>query len=93
MSAACPQVFTLQFGSQPAFVFAADDPDTAQSIVRSPGLLRAIDAFCGLRHPERGDRLALRPATAHEAALYHDRTTEFADEVTSRLLIVHVRAD
>ncbi|CAL78040.1 hypothetical protein BRADO4291 [Bradyrhizobium sp. ORS 278] len=90
MSAAAPQVFVIDLGPRPAFVFAAKDHVTAQSLVRSPALLRAIDAFCRLRRPAQAERLALREANHGEAAIYLDRADELACEAISRLLLVHL---
>jgi len=87
------QVFVLDLGRPPAFAFATGDVEQAQDIVRSPRLLRALDAFCKRRPFDGGNRLQLRPATDDEAAIYHDRADEFAEDVTARLLIVHIGAD
>ncbi|WP_315777384.1 hypothetical protein [Bradyrhizobium sp. SZCCHNR1053] len=93
MSAAPPQVFAIDLGRRPAFVFAANDHDMAQNLVRSPRLLHAIDAFCRLRRPAQAERLALRGATDDEAAVYRDRADELADGAISRLLLVHISPD
>ncbi|WP_316235361.1 MULTISPECIES: hypothetical protein [unclassified Bradyrhizobium] len=90
MSAAAPQVFAIDLGSRPAFVFAAGDQVVAQSLVQSPALLRAVDAFCRLRRPAQAERLALREATQGEVAIYLDRADELADDAICRLLVVHL---
>lgn len=90
MSATPPQIFAIDLGSRPAFVFAANDHRSAQRLMRSPDLLRAIDAFCQLRDPVRAERLALRDATTSEAAIYLDRAEELADDAILHLLLVHI---
>jgi len=90
MSAVLSPVFAIDLGRHPAFVFAANDLDTAQSLVRSPRVLQAIDAFCQPRCPTQAGRLALREATTDEAALYRARADEFADDTIFRLLLVHL---
>ncbi|MGJ4998852.1 hypothetical protein ACQR0Z_30805 [Bradyrhizobium sp. HKCCYLS3077] len=90
MSAAASQVFAIDLGPYPAFVFAARDHIAAQSVVRSPALLRAIDSFCRLKRPAQAERLALREATHGETAIYLDRADELADDAVCRLLLVHL---
>jgi hypothetical protein len=90
MSAEHPQVFAIDLGRRPAFVFAANGHDMAQSLVRSPGLLQALDTFGRLSRPAQTQRLALRKATNDEAAIYLDRADELAEETICRLLLVHI---
>ncbi|CCE03942.1 conserved hypothetical protein [Bradyrhizobium sp. STM 3809] len=92
MSAVAPQVFAIDLGSRPAFVFAARDHVAAQSLVRSPALLLAIDSFCRLRRPAQAERLSLREATHGEASIYVDRAGELADDAICCLLLVHLGA-
>jgi hypothetical protein len=85
------KIFVLDIADAPTFAFEADSVTTAEALVQSPWIARAVTDFCAKRGKalNGNGHLFARLATEAEASLYRDLADEFT-EATDRFLVAHL---